>query len=95
MTVEPERLVLVLSGGGMKVMAEVGVLRALEEARLVPAEVTFLVENGSWRSLSPPCLPGCGSRSVGARTGEPKGHPRRGTDGYMVLVLWSEDPKRP
>ena len=39
MTVEPERLVLVLSGGGMKVMAEVGALRALEEARLVPAEV--------------------------------------------------------
>ena len=39
MTVEPERVVLVLSGGGMKAMAQVGVLRALEEARLVPAEV--------------------------------------------------------
>ncbi len=39
MTVEPERLVLVLSGGGMKVMAHVGVLRALEEAGLVPAEI--------------------------------------------------------
>lgn len=39
MTVEPERLVLVLSGGGMKAMAQVGVLRALEEAQLVPAEV--------------------------------------------------------
>jgi NTE family protein len=38
-TVEPERLVLVLSGGGMKAMAQVGVLRALEEARLVPSEV--------------------------------------------------------
>ncbi len=39
MTVEPERLVLVLSGGGMKAMAQVGVLRALEEARLVPTEI--------------------------------------------------------
>jgi len=39
MTVEPERLVLVLSGGGMKAMAEVGVLCALEEARLVPSEI--------------------------------------------------------
>ena len=39
MTVEPERVVLVLSGGGMKAMAHVGVLRALEEARLVPAEI--------------------------------------------------------
>ena len=39
MTVEPERVVLVLSGGGMKAMAEVGVLRALEEAGLVPSEI--------------------------------------------------------
>ncbi len=39
MTVEPERVVLVLSGGGMKVMAQVGVLRALGEAGLVPAEI--------------------------------------------------------
>ncbi|MGA2382338.1 MAG: patatin-like phospholipase family protein [Gemmatimonadales bacterium] len=39
MTVEPERLVLVLSGGGMKAMAQVGALRAIEEARLVPSEV--------------------------------------------------------
>jgi len=38
-TIEPERLVLVLSGGGMKAMAQVGVLRALEEAGLKPAEV--------------------------------------------------------
>jgi NTE family protein len=38
-TVEPERVVLVLSGGGMKAMAQVGVLRALEEAGLVPAEI--------------------------------------------------------
>jgi NTE family protein len=38
-TVEPERLILVLSGGGMKAMAQVGVLRALEEARLAPAEI--------------------------------------------------------
>ncbi len=39
MTVEPERVVLVLSGGGMKAMAHVGVLRAFEEAGLVPTEV--------------------------------------------------------
>lgn len=39
MTVEPERVVLVLSGGGMKAMSQVGVLRALEEAGLVPAEI--------------------------------------------------------
>ena len=39
MTVEPERLVLVLSGGGMKAMAHVGVLRALEEVALVPSEI--------------------------------------------------------
>jgi NTE family protein len=38
-TVEPERVVLVLSGGGMKAMAQVGVLRALEEAGLGPSEV--------------------------------------------------------
>jgi len=38
-TVEPERLVLVLSGGGMKAMAHVGALRALEEAGHVPAEI--------------------------------------------------------
>ncbi len=39
MTVEPERLVLVLSGGGMKAMAQVGALRALEEAGRVPSEI--------------------------------------------------------
>ena len=39
MTIEPERVVLVLSGGGMKAMAQVGVLRAMEEAGLKPAEV--------------------------------------------------------
>ncbi|OYV71072.1 MAG: hypothetical protein B7Z72_06990 [Gemmatimonadetes bacterium 21-71-4] len=39
MTIEPERVVLVLSGGGMKAMAQVGVLRALEEAGLLPAEI--------------------------------------------------------
>lgn len=39
MTVEPERVVLVLSGGGMKAMSQVGVFRALGEARLVPAEI--------------------------------------------------------
>jgi NTE family protein len=38
-TIEPERVVLVLSGGGMKVMAQVGVLRAMDEAGLKPAEV--------------------------------------------------------
>jgi NTE family protein len=38
-TVEPERVVLVLSGGGMKAMAQVGVLRALEETGLMPAEI--------------------------------------------------------
>jgi NTE family protein len=38
-TFEPERLVLVLSGGGMKAMAQVGVLRAMEEAGLVPSEI--------------------------------------------------------
>lgn len=39
MTMRPERVVLVLSGGGMKAMAQVGVLRALGEAGLAPAEV--------------------------------------------------------
>ena len=39
MTIEPERVVLVLSGGGMKAMAQVGVLRAMDEAGLKPAEV--------------------------------------------------------
>ena len=39
MTVEPERVVLVLSGGGMKAMAQVGVLRAMDEAGLKPSEV--------------------------------------------------------
>ena len=35
----PERVVLVLSGGGMKAMAHVGALRALEECGLPPAEI--------------------------------------------------------
>ncbi len=35
----PERIVLVLSGGGMKAMAHIGVLRALEECGLHPAEI--------------------------------------------------------
>ena len=35
----PERVVLVLSGGGMKTMAQVGVLRALMEMGLLPAEI--------------------------------------------------------
>lgn len=39
MTIEPDRVVLVLSGGGMKAMAQVGVLRAMDEAGLAPAEV--------------------------------------------------------
>jgi NTE family protein len=38
-TIEPERVVLVLSGGGVKAMAQVGVLRALDEAGLRPAEI--------------------------------------------------------
>jgi NTE family protein len=37
--VKPPRVVAVLSGGGMKAMAHVGVLRALEEAGLPPAEI--------------------------------------------------------
>jgi NTE family protein len=37
--VTPERVVLVLSGGGMKAMAHVGALHALEECGLVPAEI--------------------------------------------------------
>jgi NTE family protein len=37
--VKPARVILVLSGGGMKAMAQVGVLRALGEAGLEPAEV--------------------------------------------------------
>ena len=36
---KPERVVLVLSGGGMKAMAHVGVLRALAEAGMHPAEI--------------------------------------------------------
>jgi NTE family protein len=38
-TVEPERVVLVLSGGGMKAMAQVGVFRALGELGLRPVEI--------------------------------------------------------
>jgi len=37
--VKPDRVVLVLSGGGMKAMAHVGVLRALAEAGMRPAEI--------------------------------------------------------
>jgi NTE family protein len=37
--VKPDRVVLVLSGGGMKAMAHVGVLRALAEAGMHPAEI--------------------------------------------------------
>jgi NTE family protein len=37
--VTPERIVLVLSGGGMKAMAHIGVLRALEECGLHPTEI--------------------------------------------------------
>jgi predicted acylesterase/phospholipase RssA len=39
MTIEPDRVVLVLSGGGMKAMAQVGVVRAMEEVGLKPSEV--------------------------------------------------------
>ena len=39
MTIEPERVVLVLSGGGMKAMAQVGVLRAMDEAGVKPTEI--------------------------------------------------------
>lgn len=39
MTIEPERVVLVLSGGGAKAMAQVGALRALDEVGLRPAEI--------------------------------------------------------
>jgi len=38
-TVEPERAVLVLSGGGMKAMAQVGVYRALGELGVRPVEI--------------------------------------------------------
>jgi NTE family protein len=37
--VKPERVVLVLSGGGMKAMAHIGVLRALEQAGIAIAEI--------------------------------------------------------
>jgi NTE family protein len=37
--VKPERVVLVLSGGGMKAMSHLGALRALDEAGLYPAEI--------------------------------------------------------
>jgi NTE family protein len=37
--VKPERVVLVLSGGGMKTMAHVGVLRALEQAQIRPSGI--------------------------------------------------------
>jgi NTE family protein len=36
---KPERVVLVLSGGGMKAMAHIGVLRALEQAGIAPAGI--------------------------------------------------------
>jgi NTE family protein len=35
----PERVILVLSGGGMKAMAHIGVLRALEQAGIVPSGI--------------------------------------------------------
>lgn len=35
----PERVILVLSGGGMKAMAHIGVLRALEQAGMQPAGI--------------------------------------------------------
>jgi NTE family protein len=38
-TIEPERVVLVLSGGGMKAMTQVGVFRALGELGVAPAEI--------------------------------------------------------
>jgi len=37
--VTPERVILVLSGGGMKTMAHVGVLRALEQAGIAPSGI--------------------------------------------------------
>jgi len=37
--VKPERVVLVLSGGGMKAMAHIGVLRALDQAGIRPAGI--------------------------------------------------------
>jgi NTE family protein len=37
--VKPERVVLVLSGGGMKAMAHIGVLRALEQAGITPSGI--------------------------------------------------------
>jgi NTE family protein len=37
--VKPERVVLVLSGGGMKAMAHIGVLRAMEQAGIRPASI--------------------------------------------------------
>jgi NTE family protein len=37
--VTPERIVLVLSGGGMKAMAHIGALHALAECGLAPAEI--------------------------------------------------------
>ena len=36
---KPERIILVLSGGGMKAMAHIGVLRALEQAGTPPAGI--------------------------------------------------------
>lgn len=36
---KPERVVLVLSGGGMKAMAHIGVLRALEQAGITPSGI--------------------------------------------------------
>jgi len=37
--VTPERVILVLSGGGMKTMAHIGVLRALEQAGIAPSGI--------------------------------------------------------
>ena len=36
---KPERVILVLSGGGMKAMAHIGVLRALEQAGIAPSGI--------------------------------------------------------
>jgi NTE family protein len=74
-TIEPERAVLVLSGGGMKAMAQVGVYRALGELGVRPVEIVAtsagalvgaLIASGLSYEAMVPRVFGIGRRELGA-----------------------------
>jgi len=74
-TIEPERAVLVLSGGGMKAMAQVGVYRALGELGVRPVEIVAtsagalvgaLIASGLSYEAIVPRVFGIGRRELGA-----------------------------